>query len=101
MKAVCYLNSYGIDFEGGVFHFQHGKPASVAPMTGVSCIFFLHRNGSSRMSRTSLRFVCVCVYIYIIYAIQDNKINPPLPDTKWIDSLVLLIAITLSGLLEI
>lgn len=43
----------------------------------------------------------MCVSIYIIYAIQDNKINPPLPDTKWIDSLVLLIAITLSGLLEI
>ncbi|WOH13258.1 hypothetical protein DCAR_0832767 [Daucus carota subsp. sativus] len=37
--AVCYLNSYGIDFEGGVFHFQHGKPASVAPMTGDVLIY--------------------------------------------------------------
>lgn len=35
-KAVCYLNSYGIDFEGGLFHFLEGEPAMVAPSAGVS-----------------------------------------------------------------
>ncbi|KAK1380675.1 Procollagen-proline 3-dioxygenase [Heracleum sosnowskyi] len=37
--AVCYLNSYGNDFEGGLFHFQHGEPASVVPMTGDVLIY--------------------------------------------------------------
>lgn len=36
---MCYLNSYGIDFEGGLFHFQHGEPASVVPMTGDVLIY--------------------------------------------------------------
>lgn len=35
-KAVCYLNSYGKDFEGGLFHFQDGEPKTIAPMVGVS-----------------------------------------------------------------
>ncbi|KAL9249763.1 hypothetical protein AKJ16_DCAP17301 [Drosera capensis] len=33
--AVCYLNNYGKDFQGGAFHFQEGEPASILPMTGV------------------------------------------------------------------
>ncbi|XP_061373840.1 uncharacterized protein LOC133316142 isoform X2 [Gastrolobium bilobum] len=33
-SAVCYLNSYGKDFNGGLFHFQDGEPASIMPMAG-------------------------------------------------------------------
>lgn len=36
VKAVCYLNSHGKDFEGGMFHFQDGDPATIVPMAGVS-----------------------------------------------------------------
>ncbi|XP_052206020.1 uncharacterized protein LOC127810528 isoform X2 [Diospyros lotus] len=32
--AVCYLNSYGGDFEGGLFHFQEWEPATIEPMAG-------------------------------------------------------------------
>ncbi|XP_057495897.1 uncharacterized protein LOC130780901 isoform X1 [Actinidia eriantha] len=32
--AVCYLNTYGEDFKGGLFHFQDGEPPTVAPMVG-------------------------------------------------------------------
>ncbi|KAK7260575.1 hypothetical protein RIF29_26730 [Crotalaria pallida] len=32
--AVCYLNSYGKDFDGGLFHFQDGEPASIMPQAG-------------------------------------------------------------------
>ncbi|CAH8257437.1 unnamed protein product [Arabidopsis lyrata] len=32
--AVCYLNSYGKDFKGGLFRFQSGEPATVAPSAG-------------------------------------------------------------------
>ncbi|KAF6144572.1 hypothetical protein GIB67_006064 [Kingdonia uniflora] len=32
--AVCYLNNHGEDFEGGLFQFQDGKPATIAPMAG-------------------------------------------------------------------
>ncbi|GAB2226281.1 hypothetical protein Droror1_Dr00022082 [Drosera rotundifolia] len=32
--AVCYLNNYGEDFQGGAFHFQEGEPASILPMAG-------------------------------------------------------------------
>lgn len=35
-KAVCYLNSYGVDFEGGLFHFQDGEPKTISPLCGVS-----------------------------------------------------------------
>ena len=35
-KAVCYLNSYGRDFKGGLFHFQDGEPATIEPLAGVS-----------------------------------------------------------------
>lgn len=43
LKAVCYLNSYNKDFKGGLFRFQSGEPATVAPSVGVSvcvCVFF-------------------------------------------------------------
>lgn len=36
IKAVCYLNSHGKDFEGGLFHFKAGEPSSVVPVAGVS-----------------------------------------------------------------
>ncbi|XP_023644120.1 uncharacterized protein LOC17894299 [Capsella rubella] len=32
--AVCYLNSYEKDFKGGLFRFQSGEPATVAPSAG-------------------------------------------------------------------
>lgn len=32
--AVCYLNNYGKDFKGGLFHFQDGDPTVVVPMAG-------------------------------------------------------------------
>ncbi|KAL3830702.1 hypothetical protein ACJIZ3_019504 [Penstemon smallii] len=34
--AVCYLNSYDVDFKGGLFHFQDGEPSTVAPMAGIT-----------------------------------------------------------------
>ncbi|KAB2088382.1 hypothetical protein ES319_A04G172300v1 [Gossypium barbadense] len=37
--AVCYLNSYGKDFEGGLFHFQDGEPKTIAPMVGDAVIY--------------------------------------------------------------
>ncbi|XAR64003.1 Procollagen-proline 3-dioxygenase [Bertholletia excelsa] len=33
-SAVCYLNSYGKDFNGGLFHFKDGEPATIVPMAG-------------------------------------------------------------------
>lgn len=39
LKAVCYLNSYGKEFKGGLFRFQIGEPATVAPSAGVSMSF--------------------------------------------------------------
>lgn len=32
--AVCYLNSYGNDFKGGLFHFQDGDPTTIEPLAG-------------------------------------------------------------------
>ncbi|RAL47501.1 hypothetical protein DM860_011239 [Cuscuta australis] len=32
--AVCYLNSYDVDFKGGIFHFQDGEPEIILPMAG-------------------------------------------------------------------
>ncbi|KAJ8760435.1 hypothetical protein K2173_015102 [Erythroxylum novogranatense] len=32
--AVCYLNTYGKDFKGGLLHFQNGEPTTVIPMAG-------------------------------------------------------------------
>ncbi|XP_072971677.1 uncharacterized protein [Typha angustifolia] len=37
--AVCYLNNHGKDFEGGMFHFQDGKPSSVCPVAGDALIY--------------------------------------------------------------
>ncbi|KAJ4848926.1 hypothetical protein Tsubulata_036674 [Turnera subulata] len=37
--AVCYLNSYGKDFKGGLFHFQDGEPTTVVPMAGDVSIY--------------------------------------------------------------
>ncbi|XP_043722542.1 uncharacterized protein LOC122669759 isoform X3 [Telopea speciosissima] len=32
--AVCYLNSHGEDFNGGLFCFQDGEPTTVVPVSG-------------------------------------------------------------------
>ncbi|KAK1412099.1 hypothetical protein QVD17_33084 [Tagetes erecta] len=37
--AVCYLNSYGVDFSGGLFHFQDGEPATFVPMAGDALLY--------------------------------------------------------------
>ncbi|KAK9074444.1 hypothetical protein SSX86_007042 [Deinandra increscens subsp. villosa] len=37
--AVCYLNSYGLDFGGGLFHFQDGEPTTFVPMVGDALIY--------------------------------------------------------------
>ncbi|KAL3751126.1 hypothetical protein ACJRO7_012011 [Eucalyptus globulus] len=37
--AVCYLNSYGKDFRGGLFHFQDGEPTTVKPSAGDVLIY--------------------------------------------------------------
>ncbi|XP_021772255.1 uncharacterized protein LOC110736328 [Chenopodium quinoa] len=37
--AVCYLNSYGQDFSGGVFHFQDGEPTNYLPMAGDLVVY--------------------------------------------------------------
>ncbi|XP_028767085.1 uncharacterized protein LOC114724799 [Neltuma alba] len=43
--AVCYLNSYGADFSGGLFHFQEGEPTSIMPMAGDVVMYTAdHRN---------------------------------------------------------
>eukprot|EP00897_Mesotaenium_endlicherianum_P005818 jgi/Mesen1/5264/ME000263S04371 len=34
-SAVCYLNDYGADFQGGLFRFQQGQPRTVSPAAGV------------------------------------------------------------------
>ncbi|CAK9176621.1 unnamed protein product [Ilex paraguariensis] len=33
-RRVCYLNSYEVDFSGGLFHFQDGEPTTIVPMAG-------------------------------------------------------------------
>ncbi|KAK8472337.1 hypothetical protein PHAVU_002G181600 [Phaseolus vulgaris] len=35
-SAVCYLNTYGKDFSGGIFHFQDGEPTSIVPKAGIT-----------------------------------------------------------------
>ncbi|XP_019163699.1 PREDICTED: uncharacterized protein LOC109160047 [Ipomoea nil] len=37
--AVCYLNSYNVDFKGGVFHFQDGEPTDILPMAGDAILY--------------------------------------------------------------
>ncbi|GLT73858.1 hypothetical protein SLA2020_456890 [Shorea laevis] len=32
--AVCYLNNFGSDFKGGLFHFRDGEPTTIMPMAG-------------------------------------------------------------------
>ncbi|KHN25978.1 Prolyl 3-hydroxylase 1 [Glycine soja] len=34
-SEVCYLNTYGPDFSGGLFHFQDGEPKSIVPKADV------------------------------------------------------------------
>ncbi|CAJ1939046.1 unnamed protein product [Sphenostylis stenocarpa] len=33
-SVMCYLNTYGKDFSGGLFHFQDGEPTSIMPKAG-------------------------------------------------------------------
>ncbi|OMO60824.1 Oxoglutarate/iron-dependent dioxygenase [Corchorus capsularis] len=37
--AVCYLNTYQKDFEGGLFHFQDGEPKTIAPLAGDAVMY--------------------------------------------------------------
>ncbi|CAN1152076.1 hypothetical protein LINPERHAP2_LOCUS18518, partial [Linum perenne] len=37
--TVCYLNTYGEDFKGGLFRFQDGHPITISPMAGVVSIY--------------------------------------------------------------
>ncbi|KAF4347982.1 hypothetical protein G4B88_020988 [Cannabis sativa] len=37
--AVCYLNNYGDDFSGGLFHFQDGEPQTIVPLRGDVVIY--------------------------------------------------------------
>ncbi|KAK3003235.1 hypothetical protein RJ639_018950, partial [Escallonia herrerae] len=37
--AVCYLNSYGADFSGGLFQFQDGEPTTIVPMAGDALVY--------------------------------------------------------------
>ncbi|XP_008798338.1 uncharacterized protein LOC103713247 [Phoenix dactylifera] len=37
--AVCYLNSHGKDFRGGIFHFKEGEPSSLVPVAGDVVIY--------------------------------------------------------------
>ncbi|XP_024193062.1 uncharacterized protein LOC112196826 isoform X2 [Rosa chinensis] len=34
--AVCYLNNYGDDFKGGLFHFQDGDLTTIVPSSGIT-----------------------------------------------------------------
>lgn len=36
---MCYLNSHGVDFGGGLFHFQDGEPTTFVPMAGDVLIY--------------------------------------------------------------
>ncbi|XP_030508537.2 uncharacterized protein LOC115723240 isoform X3 [Cannabis sativa] len=36
---VCYLNNYGDDFSGGLFHFQDGEPQAIVPLRGDVVIY--------------------------------------------------------------
>ncbi|CAH9053314.1 unnamed protein product [Cuscuta epithymum] len=38
-SAICYLNSYDVDFKGGVFHFKEGEPANILPMAGDAILY--------------------------------------------------------------
>ncbi|KAF4368460.1 hypothetical protein F8388_018584 [Cannabis sativa] len=38
-SAVCYLNNYGDDFSGGLFHFQNGEPQTIVPLRGDVVIY--------------------------------------------------------------
>ncbi|KAL5995518.1 hypothetical protein ACLOJK_025581 [Asimina triloba] len=39
LSAVCYLNSFGVEFEGGLFHFHDGDPTTIVPMAGDALIY--------------------------------------------------------------
>ncbi|KAL3696863.1 hypothetical protein R1sor_010939 [Riccia sorocarpa] len=38
-SAVCYLNDYGEDFEGGLFHFERGALETIVPTAGTVVIY--------------------------------------------------------------
>lgn len=59
-KAVCYLNSYGVDFGGGLFHFQDGEPTTFVPMAGVSCSCSRHTLSVVK------RFILFNISVYFI-----------------------------------
>lgn len=51
--AVCYLNSYGMDFDGGLFHFQDGEPSTVAPLAGDVIIYTADNRNIHSVSEVS------------------------------------------------
>jgi len=60
IKAVCYLNSHGKDFKGGLFQFKDGDPSSVVPVAGVSnsaslsCYGLLHQKKRKKKKKIIL-----------------------------------------------
>lgn len=66
-KAVCYLNSYGKDFKGGLFHFQDGEPATLVPMAGVRATVVMMINC---FVACRFCFTHFCVYIRMLPYIQ-------------------------------
>ncbi|KAL2643526.1 hypothetical protein R1flu_011113 [Riccia fluitans] len=48
-SAVCYLNNYGEDFEGGLFHFENGAPETVVPTAGTIVIYAADEKNSHRV----------------------------------------------------
>ncbi|CAL1408479.1 unnamed protein product [Linum trigynum] len=38
-SAICYLNTYGQDFKGGLFHFRDGHPNTLVPAAGAVSIY--------------------------------------------------------------
>ncbi|KAJ0266081.1 hypothetical protein HA466_0001370 [Hirschfeldia incana] len=65
-SAVCYLNSYGKVFKGGLFRFQSGEPATVAPSVCVLSQFDQSLN---------TEFWCVFAQDVIMYTADDRNIH--------------------------
>ncbi|KAH6764978.1 2-oxoglutarate and oxygenase superfamily protein [Perilla frutescens var. hirtella] len=52
-SAVCYLNNYGVDFHGGLFHFQDGEPSTIAPMAGDVVLYTADDRNTHSVSEIS------------------------------------------------
>jgi len=56
-KVVCYLNTCGKDFNGGLFHFQDGEPATIMPASGVSFILWWFPPCFFNVTKSTLAFL--------------------------------------------